>query len=53
MGFKRHKAKECKKKTGTKAGSFSCTRVFLTGCSPAGPVSASSGNAKMPIIEKL
>ena len=53
MGFKRHKAKECKKKTGTMAGSFSRARVFLTGCSPAEPASAFSGIAKMSIIEKL
>jgi len=53
MGFLRHKAKECDKETGTLAGSFSCTRVFLAGCSPAEPASAFPGDAKMSIIEKL
>jgi hypothetical protein len=53
MGFLRHKAKECDNKTGTVAGSFSCTRVFLTGCSPAEPASALSGVVKMSKIEKL
>jgi len=53
MDFLRYIAKECNKKTGTKAGSFSCTRLFLTGCFPAGPVSAFPGVAKMSKIEKL
>jgi len=53
MDFLRHIAKEYNKKTGSKAGSFSCTRVFLTGCFPAGPVSAFTGVVKMSKIEKL
>jgi len=53
MGFIRHMAKECSIKTGTLAGSFSCIRVFLTGCSPAEPVSAFSDVAKMRINEKI
>jgi len=46
------KQKNVKKETGTLAGSFSCTRVFLAGCSPAEPASASSGVTKLSIIEK-
>ena len=38
------------RKPAQKAGSFSCIRVILTGCSPAEPVSASSDNAKKRIF---
>jgi len=53
MDFLRYFAKEYDKKTGTQAGSFSCIRVFLTGCFPAEPVSASSDDVKMLKIEKI
>lgn len=53
MDFLRHLAKEYDNKTGTKAGSFSCTSVFLTGCFPAEPVSAFPGVVKMLKIEKI
>jgi len=49
----RFQQKNVIKKTGKKAGPFSCTRLFLTGCFPAGPVSAFPGVAKMSKIEKL
>lgn len=47
MGFIRHETKECKIKTDPKAGSFSCIRLFLAGCSPAEPVSASPDKTKL------